>query len=53
MRNRKGGNGFAPSPIEWTDIDAFLRRSGLALAPWEIEMIEVVDDLYLTKLMEK
>ncbi|NEU95043.1 phage tail assembly chaperone [Bradyrhizobium uaiense] len=47
LRRRKGGNGFALSPIEWQDIDAFLRRTQTDLAPWELEILEMLDDLYL------
>lgn len=52
IRRRKGGNGFAPSPIEMTDIDAFNRLSGMALAPWEVAMIERLDDLFLKMLAD-
>lgn len=34
--------------MTWTDIDAFTRRAGVRLAPWEIRIIERLDDLYLT-----
>jgi hypothetical protein len=47
LRRRKG-SGFGPGPIEWPDIDAFLRLSGETLAPWEIEVIEELDDAFLT-----
>lgn len=46
LRRRKGG-GFGPSPIEWPDIDAFLRHARISLAPWEVEVIEEIDDLFL------
>lgn len=49
LRRRKGGNGFAPSPLEWSDIDAFVRHSGARLAPWEIALIEDLDDLWLAE----
>lgn len=49
LRRRKGGSGFGPSPIEWADIDAFLRHTRLPLVPWEIEMIETLDDLYMAQ----
>lgn len=40
--------GFSgPSPISWEGIAAFLDRSGACLAPWEIEIIERIDDIYL------
>ena len=47
LRRRKGG-GFGPQPVEWPDIDAFLRHARIVLAPWEIEVIEEIDDLFLS-----
>ena len=40
------GASFSVNPISWPDIDAFVRYSGLRLAPWEIRLIEQLDDLY-------
>ncbi len=48
LRRRKASGFAGPSPIEWHDIDAFIRRSGISLAPWEVEIIEAVDDVYLS-----
>lgn len=48
IRRRKGSNGFALSPIEWPDIDAFLRLSGVKLVPWEITMVEDLDDIFIS-----
>jgi hypothetical protein len=48
LRRRKGGNGFGSSPIEWPDIDAFLRQARIRLDPWEIGVLEDLDDLYLS-----
>jgi hypothetical protein len=39
-------------PIEWTDIDAFNRLSALALAPWEVAMIERLDDAFLKSIAD-
>ncbi|MER8762895.1 hypothetical protein [Mesorhizobium sp. M0968] len=36
------------APIEWPDIDAFTRQTNRRLDSWEIEIIEDVDDLYLS-----
>lgn len=47
IRRRKGGAGMGVSPIEWPDIDAFIRRARMPLLPWEIETIERLDDAYL------
>lgn len=51
LRRRKS-SGFGPGPIEWPDIDAFLRLSGVSLAPWEIEVIEEIDDVFLRSVAE-
>lgn len=44
-RSAPGINGAVP--VSWEAIDAFLRRTGLRFAPWEIEIIEAIDDVYL------
>jgi len=49
LRRRKGSNGFAVSPIEWPDFDAFVRLAGVRLSPWEISVIEDLDDLFLAE----
>jgi hypothetical protein len=48
IRRRKGSSGFGPSPIEWPDIDAFCRFSRMRLVPWEVEIIEALDDAFLS-----
>ncbi len=51
---RRMASGFAgPNPIGWQDIDAFSRLSGLRLAPWEIDLLERLDDLYLGTMIDK
>lgn len=46
LSNRRGSNGFDLNPIGWGDIDAFVRLSGLRLRPWEIALIEMLDDSF-------
>ena len=48
IRRRKGGSMGRAGPIEWPDIDAFCRHSRLSLQAWEVEIIEDLDDLYLS-----
>lgn len=43
---RRGSNGFSINPISWPDIDAYVRHSKMPLAPWEIRIIEELDDLF-------
>lgn len=50
MRRRKAGGFAGPNPIEWSDIDAFMRRTGTRLDPMDIELIEELDDLYLATM---
>lgn len=50
IRRRKGGSGFGVSLIEWPDIEAFQRNSRINLAPWEVEIIEELDDLYVGEM---
>lgn len=40
--------GFAGAqPFSWPDLDAFLRQTGIRLGPWELDLIERLDDIYL------
>ena len=47
LRRRMAGGFAGPNPIGWQDIDAFVRRSGMRLAPWEIETLESIDDAFV------
>lgn len=43
---RRCGVGFAGRPpIGWADIDAIMRHAGVRLAPWEVEVMERLDDV--------
>jgi hypothetical protein len=46
LHQRRGSSGFGANPISWPDIDAFLRLSGVRLMPWEIEIIEEIDNVF-------
>jgi hypothetical protein len=52
IRRRKGGNGFGVMPLEWPDIDGFNRLTGMAFAPWEVGMIERLDDAFLKAMAD-
>jgi hypothetical protein len=43
---------MGPAPLEWADIEAFCRRSGSDLRPWEVEVIEAIDDRWLADVSE-
>ena len=40
-------------PIEWPDIDAFVRNTRSSLDPFDIEMIEELDDCYLAAQLKE
>jgi hypothetical protein len=46
LTSRRGSNGFGINPISWPDIDAYVRHSKMPLAPWEVRLIEQLDDLF-------
>ncbi len=49
LANRRQSNGFGPERLGWAEIDAFCRLTRTRLAPWEVEIIERLDDLYLVE----
>ena len=48
LRRRTPVGFSGPQPITFADLDAFVRHGGLRLAPWEIAIIEQIDDIYLS-----
>ena len=46
MRRRKGG-GFGPQPLDYADIEAFQRLACFTFTPWEIGLLEDLDDLLM------
>lgn len=53
LRRRKAGGMNGPAPVEWPDIEAFVSRAKVILPPWEVELIEKLDDLYLASVAEQ
>lgn len=53
LRRRCSGGFTGPNPVSWRDFDAFARQARLALAPWEIEILERIDDCYLQPSITK
>lgn len=48
----RGGNGFGPSSLSFTEIDAWARLNGVSLAAWEVEAIRAMDRAALEKVAE-
>lgn len=47
LANRRQSTGFGPARISWMELEAFQRLTGQWFSPWEIELIEALDDLSL------
>lgn len=47
VRRRMGGGFAGPNPIGWRDIQAFMHVTRFRLSPWEVELLEAMDDAYL------
>lgn len=45
LRRRTPAGFNGPQPVEWPAIEAFARL--FDFAPWEIELLEALDDIYL------
>lgn len=46
LSSRRTGSGFGINPIAYADIEAFARLAGKRFAPFEIELIEDLDNLF-------
>lgn len=53
IRRRKGGSGFGPSPIEGHDVESYERRYRIRFLPFENEIIDELDDLYMASLANR
>ncbi|WP_210300913.1 phage tail assembly chaperone [Rhizobium rhizoryzae] len=50
MRRRKSVDMMGNAqPLEWPELQAFSTLSGLKLRPWEIRVIEWLDNIYLVE----
>jgi hypothetical protein len=49
ISTRRGSTGFGAAPLSWSDLDAFVRMTRCPLSPWEIEVIERLDDLFMAE----
>lgn len=47
LSERRQSNGFGASRITYLEIDAYQRVTGFRFQPWEVRLIERLDDAYL------
>lgn len=53
LHQGRGSNGFSPNPISWTELDAWARRFGLDLNPFELCALKSMDRAYLAACAER
>jgi hypothetical protein len=53
LRIGSAGNGWGPTPITWETIDAYSRVTRMRLDNWVLNLIRMVDSIYLRAAREK
>ncbi len=46
--SRRRGSGFGPSPLTFSEVAAWAMLTGYIVSPAEVEVLMLLDDLYLT-----
>jgi hypothetical protein len=46
LRKRTGDGFSSANPISWRDVEAFEYVTRFRFAPWEVELIETIDDAF-------
>jgi len=47
LSSRRSGNGYSANPISNVEIQAWQRLSGVELLPWELDVIDMFEQVYL------
>ena len=53
LSGRRTGSGFGINPIAYADIEAFARLRAKRFSPFEIELIEDLDNLFRIEFARK
>lgn len=53
LSRARSSNGFGPNPISYIEIDAWRRLTDVDLSPFDVKMIRMLDDLWITTITEK
>lgn len=53
LSSRRTGSGFGINPIAYADIEAIARLGGRRFSPFEIELIEDLDNLFRIEFAKK
>lgn len=50
LRGRAMPTMSGPGPITYSDLDSYTRLTRMSLAPWEVQILENLDDIYLASV---
>lgn len=52
LHRARGGNGFGPNPLSWSEINAYCQLNRTSLTSWELEALRLLDDAYLMSTVD-
>jgi hypothetical protein len=50
LHQARGGNGFGPNALSFSEIEAWQRLTGRCLTPWELNVMLALDRAYLASI---
>lgn len=53
LHRARGGSGFGPNPLSWSEIYAYCQVTRCRFNPWEIEAIRLLDDAFMVSIIDK
>lgn len=53
LHGTRGSSGFGGLPITYTEIHSWSLLMGVDLIPWEVQVIKLLDRIYLKKMAEE
>jgi hypothetical protein len=53
LHSRRGSNGFGPSPLSYPEMKAFFELQQIFPTPYEIQMIELFDNVAMEMFSKK
>jgi len=53
LSRRRGSNGFGVSPLSFETISAWDKLCNEGIEPWEVRVLELLDDVHLAEISKK
>lgn len=52
MSARRSSNGYTVNPLSHQEVQAWAARHGVVLAPWEAQVLDQLEELYMTTIVK-